>query len=171
MAKRCLAANPEDRFRDAGEVAAAVAAYQSGMQEKLRVADLERASAVAKEAEAQARARAERKARQRTVGMAAAVLVLVIGGGAAGFVLYRQAAEKQAEQTRQDAELRVAVSLALDQAAGWLKENRLREAGVALDQAEKRLGDTGHDDLRAAAPGVAEGSEPGDKSGGHLRRT
>ncbi len=148
VAKCCLAAKPEDRFRDAGEVAAAVAAYQSGMQEKLRVADLERASALAKEAEAQARARAERKARLRTVGLAAAVLLLVVGGGAAGFFLYRQAAEKEAEQARQKGEARVAVGAALDQAETWLKEGRSRETDAALVQAEKRLDEAKDEELR-----------------------
>src|SRR5262249_13442202 len=43
LAKRCLAAEPEGRPRDAGEVAEAVAAYQAGGQERARQAGLERA--------------------------------------------------------------------------------------------------------------------------------
>jgi serine/threonine-protein kinase len=148
LTRRCLMPRREDRPRHAGEVAAALAAYQSGLQEKLRQADVERAAAQAREAEARQRARAERKARQRAIALAVIVLVLLIGGGAAGFVVYRQAAEKEAEHTRQQAEARVAVGAALDQAASWLKEGRARETEAALVQAEKRLDEAKEETLQ-----------------------
>jgi WD40 repeat protein len=72
LAKRCLAAKKEDRPRDAGEVAKAVAAYQAGVQERLRRAELERAAA-------EARAAAERRARRLTVGLAAVSAAAALG--------------------------------------------------------------------------------------------
>ena len=82
------------------------------------------------------------------MGLAAAALLLVIGGGTAGFLLYRQAAEKAAENVRQRGEAQVAVGAALDQVETWLKEGRLRETEAALVQADKRLADAEQDELQ-----------------------
>jgi serine/threonine-protein kinase len=89
VARRCLAAERDDRPRDAGEVARATTAYLGGMQQRLRAAELARAAEAARAeaaqataAAAEARAAAERRARRLTAGLAAAVLGLVaIGGG------------------------------------------------------------------------------------------
>src|SRR5262249_13215197 len=62
LAKACLAPKPEDRLSDAGVVAQEVAAYLAGVQERLRVTELERAAAEARAQEAQATAAAERRA-------------------------------------------------------------------------------------------------------------
>src|SRR5206468_5010046 len=71
LAKACLAPDREARPPDAGEVARAVAAYQAGVAERLRGAELERAAAQARAEEegrtrqaAEARAAAERRARR-----------------------------------------------------------------------------------------------------------
>src|SRR5262249_13088791 len=45
LAKACLAPEPKGRPRDAAAVAAAVTAYQAGVQERLRQAELARAAA------------------------------------------------------------------------------------------------------------------------------
>ena len=74
LAKRCLAAKPEERPRDAGETAAAVTEYERSVAERLRRAELERAAAEAK-------AGSERKRRRATLALAAAVLALVLVGG------------------------------------------------------------------------------------------
>ena len=66
IAKRCLAPQPSDRFADGGEVATAVVAYQAGVQERLRQAELERVAAQTKAAE-------ERKRRRVMAGLFAAV--------------------------------------------------------------------------------------------------
>src|SRR5262249_54173268 len=58
LAKGCLAPEREARPRDAGEVAAAVEAYQAGVQERLRRAELERTAAEARAEEAKATSRA-----------------------------------------------------------------------------------------------------------------
>src|SRR5699024_8816384 len=48
LCKACLAAEPEDRPRDAGEVAARVTAYRAGVQERLRRAEIARAEQTAR---------------------------------------------------------------------------------------------------------------------------
>jgi tetratricopeptide (TPR) repeat protein len=75
LCKECLAARREDRPHDAGVVAARLAAYQAGVQERLRRAELERARAEVK-------AREERKRRRLAVALAAAVLLLLAAGSA-----------------------------------------------------------------------------------------
>jgi serine/threonine-protein kinase len=82
LARHCLAAEPEERPRDAGVVARQMTAYLAGVQERLKVAELARAAELARTEEARAtaaaaegRARAERRARRMTVGLAASVLI------------------------------------------------------------------------------------------------
>jgi serine/threonine-protein kinase len=60
LARECLAAAPEDRPRDAGAVAEAIAAYLAGLQERLRDAELDRAWA-----QAEGLAQAERRSARR----------------------------------------------------------------------------------------------------------
>jgi serine/threonine-protein kinase len=86
LAKACLAPERGERPRDAGVVAQAVAAYQTGVQERLRQAELERV-------QAQTKAREERKRRRLTLALAAAA-VLVLGlVGCGAWWLDRQRAE------------------------------------------------------------------------------
>jgi serine/threonine protein kinase len=73
LARRCLAAAPADRPRDAGEVSSAMTAYLAGVQEKLRSAEMDRARA-------QATASEERKRRKVEFRMAAAILVALAAG-------------------------------------------------------------------------------------------
>ena len=61
LARACLSADPADRPRDAGAVAAAITAYLAGVQDRLRKAELERAAAQARAEAAQAKIRAERR--------------------------------------------------------------------------------------------------------------
>ncbi len=93
LAKGCLAAEPEQRPRDAGEVSRRLTAYLVGVQDRLRAAELARA-------EAQARAEEERKRRRVTVALAASVLALVVLGGGGWAYLGRQRAERIAVTTR-----------------------------------------------------------------------
>ena len=108
LARSCLAAEPEQRPRSAGEVARRLTAYREGVQERLRAAEWARVEAqaraeeqekrrlVADELAREARARAleERKRRRLTVALAASVLVTagVIGGGWT-FVARKQAVQ------------------------------------------------------------------------------
>jgi serine/threonine-protein kinase len=130
LCKECLAVERDNRPRDAGVVAARMAAYQAGVRERLRQAELERAAA-------QARATEERKRRRVTAALAVAVLGLIAGGGGAFVWLQRQRAEQ-----------RQAVIAALDKAAEWQQRARWDEARALIDQAADRLGRSGPDDLR-----------------------
>src|SRR5207253_6174979 len=74
LARRCLSAEPSGRPRDASAVARAVEAYLTGVEERARQAELERAAA-------EARAVAERRSRRLTLGLGACVVLVVVAGG------------------------------------------------------------------------------------------
>ncbi len=77
LSRRCLAALPHDRPRDAGIVASGMTGYLRGMQERLRQAELERV-------EAQAKASEEKVRRRLAVGLALAVVGLLVTAGGSG---------------------------------------------------------------------------------------
>jgi tetratricopeptide (TPR) repeat protein len=116
LAKDCLAAEPGDRLRDAGEVARRMTAYLAGVQERLRAAELARV-------EAQTRAAEERKRRRVTVALAASVLVTasVIGGGWAYLSRQQLRRAAQLDLALREAEvLRDEAAGAGDDLARWL---------------------------------------------------
>jgi serine/threonine-protein kinase len=87
LARRCLAAEPWDRPRDAGQVTEAVTSYQNSVAERLRQAELAHAAEVARAeearvtaTEAEAKARAERRSRHLTLALAASLLLAVTLG-------------------------------------------------------------------------------------------
>jgi len=61
LTRHCLAAKKEERPRQAGEVAEAVAEYQTGVRERLRRAEVERAEAQVRAAEERKRSLVERR--------------------------------------------------------------------------------------------------------------
>jgi serine/threonine-protein kinase len=89
LARSCLAADREGRPRNAGEVARRMTSYLTGVQERLRAAELARV-------EAQARAAEERKRRRLAVALAASVLSLVVLGAGGWTYLARQKMERAA---------------------------------------------------------------------------
>jgi serine/threonine-protein kinase len=139
LAKRCLAAEPWDRPRDASQVAEAVTAYQNSVAERLRQAELAQAAetARAKEAQAtakqerlareaaQARAAAERRARQLFLGLAASVLLSVVLGSGVWLWVADQRAARERESLTRAAEISRKVQDTLAQAA------ELREQALA----------------------------------------
>jgi serine/threonine-protein kinase len=129
LAKNCLAVQLEDRPRDAGVVAREVTTYLTGVQERLRSAELDRAAAQAKAEEARAKAAAERRAKRLTLGLAAAVLLTASIGGAAGLWIKKQRDDRAAETDRVAHETKVGVDAAL------------REAGNFRDLALQRTND------------------------------
>jgi serine/threonine-protein kinase len=132
LAKRCLAADPSERPLHAGEVAAAVTAYQHSVAERLRRTELERAAAEARVAE-------EGKRRRVRLALVAAVLgVIVVGGGGALW----------SWQERRMALVRD-VEVALAEVASHQQAGRWSEVWTALEQAERRLGRGGPAPLRA----------------------
>jgi serine/threonine-protein kinase len=72
LARRCLAAKPEDRPRHAGAVAEAITNHEQSSRERLRRAELARAAEEARAVEAQATAVQERKAREEAQARVAA---------------------------------------------------------------------------------------------------
>jgi tetratricopeptide (TPR) repeat protein len=138
LAKHCLTPRPEGRPADAGAVAEALATYRSGVEGRLRKAEVEAAATAARAAE-------ERK--RRRFQMVTAIAVLVSAGGI-GWLWERQVLARRAERSRQEAQMREGVDAALGQAEDELRHERLEVAGAALAQAEKRLADDGPDDLR-----------------------
>ncbi len=93
LARDCLNARPNDRPADAGVVASRMTAYLTGVQERLRTAELAHAAESARALEASrtaeaalAKAAAERRARRLTGALATTVL-LACGVGAAGWRL------------------------------------------------------------------------------------
>jgi tetratricopeptide (TPR) repeat protein len=152
LARRCLAAEPPDRPRDAGAVAEAVTAYQRSVVERLRAAELERARA-------QVKAQEERKRRRLAVGLAAAVLALVVCGAGAALLLDHQRVRRQAEESRRlaevqaeralrSAERQAAVRSALEKSDELQRQARWGEARAVLDQAQRRLGEEGDEHQR-----------------------
>jgi serine/threonine-protein kinase len=129
LAKACLARERADRPRDAGAVAAAVAAHQAGVAERLRRAELQRSAAAVRAGE-------ERKRRRLRRALGAAVLVVVLGAGAVGGWFAQERA-----QTREG------VAALLDQAREHQEHYRWGEARAALTQAASRLGGRGSADL------------------------
>jgi serine/threonine-protein kinase len=112
LAKACLSAHPQQRPPDGSAVAAAVAAYLGGVQQRLRQAEI-----------AQARAEEERKRRRVQFGLLASLLVLVLAGGAGAWLFQQQRQARAAEMQRQQQ--------AADQAAG----QSMAEAKLLLEQA------------------------------------
>jgi hypothetical protein len=80
-----LAADRDRRPRDAQALAERVTAYRSGVQERLRRAELERAAAQAKAQEA-------RKRQRLTVLLSVTGLLLLAVGGLVAWLVYQQQA-------------------------------------------------------------------------------
>src|SRR5262249_29213806 len=81
LATQCLAAQRDERPRDAGVLAKAISAYLAGVQERLKAVEIERAAAETRATEerktreaAQAKAAAERRARWFLAGLAAVLV-------------------------------------------------------------------------------------------------
>jgi serine/threonine-protein kinase len=133
LARDCLAPEPEERPRNAGEVARRMSAYQAGVQDRLKAAERARIEAQTRAEEAQARAAIERSRRWRTVALAASVLgsFLLVGGGWA--YLARQRLERVARIERVSSgveALYAEANRAGDDPMRWVAA---REAARALD--------------------------------------
>ncbi len=87
LARDCLAADPEDRPRDAAAVAARVTAYLAGVQERLHASERERAVA-------EARASEERRKRKWQLGLAASIAASLLLGGI-GLAAFTTALDRQ----------------------------------------------------------------------------
>jgi eukaryotic-like serine/threonine-protein kinase len=116
LARHCLAHDRDDRPRNAGEVAAAMAAYFAGVQDRLRKAELDRVEAETRAeeeskrrvladeltVEAEGRAAAERKWRRATLALAASLLLLFgLGGTVASWLRDREVVASRAYEDAQ----------------------------------------------------------------------
>ena len=128
LAKACLAAERDDRPRDAKIVADAVKTYRDGVEDRLRRAELERAQAETRaQEEAKRRILAdrlvfeERKRRRATLATAATLLISVSAFAGVSFFIFRQRADRIRHNTE-------AVQIALVEAGGL--EGRARRSDV-----------------------------------------
>ena len=155
LAKACLVAEVERRPRNAGVVAERVTSHLTGVQERLRSAELARVEAQARgeeeakqrvlsdklahEAqaraeEAQAKARIERSRRRRTVALAASLLGLVLLGVGGWTHLAQQRMERAAAAAlalREVEMLRDDARRAGDDLARWIEA---RDAAKAVER-------------------------------------
>jgi tetratricopeptide (TPR) repeat protein len=115
LAERCLSANKIDRPADASEVASALVAYQAGVQERLRQAEVERGQAQVKAAE-------ERKRRRLALALALALVLLLGGVGAAAF-WYQQDREARRTQAEGGVRLNLKEAVLLGERAWTLIDN------------------------------------------------
>ncbi len=100
LARDCLAAQANDRPADAGVVADRLTAYLSGVQERLREAELHRAAESARAQEAESKVSAERRARRLTAALAATVLLAGVLGSAGWRWVELQRLERVRESSR-----------------------------------------------------------------------
>jgi serine/threonine-protein kinase len=138
LAKDCLAADSANRPADGEAVAARLAEYLAGVQERLRQAELERAQAQVKVLE-------QRKRQRLSLALAASLLLTVCLGGGGYAWLQQQRAERRSttaravdEALQQVALLRgSAAATTLGDLSGWAAaEAELKRAEDLLDQGE-----------------------------------
>jgi serine/threonine-protein kinase len=97
LAVACLSPERDDRPRNASDIAERIGAYRTGVQERLRRAEIAGAEEKARAEEATKRARVERDRRRLTVALAASVLGLVLlGGGGWAYLAQLRAARRAA---------------------------------------------------------------------------
>jgi tetratricopeptide (TPR) repeat protein/serine/threonine protein kinase len=97
------------------------------------------------------RVRAGRWARRHQAAVAAAaagLLVALLAGGAGGWWLQQQREERRAEAARQEGALRQDVEARLGHAVGFRQDGHFGEGRDLLEEARRRLGDSGAADLR-----------------------
>jgi tetratricopeptide (TPR) repeat protein len=111
------------------------------VQERLRQAELERATA-------QAAAAAERMARRRTRALALALVALVTLAAGGGLWTQHLVAERREERVRRESALRQEVVADLGQAERLRRAGHFDASRELLEQARQRLADGGPDDLR-----------------------
>jgi serine/threonine-protein kinase len=124
LTKSCLAPEVIDRPKDAQGVADGLAAYQSGVQERLHQAELA-------EAEARAKAAEEAKRRRLTLGLAGTVLLAVTLGGGGWLYVKSERDARQAQVARD-------VNDALNKATALREQAKTAPVGSAALFAQAR---------------------------------
>lgn len=138
LAKRSLAPRIEDRYRDAGELASAVADYRNSVEERLKQAEMQRARA-------ETQAKEQRKRRKVQMALTVAILVLLIGGGIAGWWYDHQASIRR-ERLGRDTN---ALAAALDRTEEALRNDDALKGEIAFEQADRRMAEGVGQELQA----------------------
>ena len=137
LTRRCLDPEPSQRPHHAGEVNKAITAYLTGVQDRVRNAELERVKAEAMAVE-------ERKRRRVTLALAASIMAtMLIGGG--GWVWTSRQHQTRVVNTalrveRALGEVKTALTQAEKSNSGDL--THWNEASASIRIAEEALGDT-----------------------------
>jgi serine/threonine-protein kinase len=138
LARRCLAAEPDDRPRDAGEVAQAVEAYLAGVEERARRAELERAAALARAEEAKQTARAEQaRAREAEAREAAERRQAEEAWARAGEAEARARAERRARRLTVGLAASVLLLAAGGGVGAWLVQQHRAEVAQRRREADR----------------------------------
>ncbi len=144
LAKACLAPEPNDRPRNASEVADRMSLYHSRVQDRLRQSEIERAEEKARAEEATKRAAVERDRRRLTMALAASIVGMMMLGGGGWAYLERQKAVRKAATERGVTEALDNVKLIWGKARGAAISNLTAwtEAVSAAETAKKLLAAT-----------------------------
>ena len=127
ITRRCLSPLPRDRPRDASEVVSHLSAYLSGVQQRLKQAELASVEAMAKAVQEQTR-------RRLVVGLATAIVLLIAALAGAGWLAAwnRQRRSAEFDRALRDVEIRKAEAEAAgDDPAKWATA---REAARRIEQ-------------------------------------
>ena len=148
LCKRCLSAKREFRPRHAGEVAGAVTEYLATVEQRAHQAEINRAAA-----EAEAKEQYKRRRVQAALGVALTTLVVL--GGAFGWWIDRQAADRRIETANRERDEQEragrnaeAVAALLGKCEDALTADDSAKATVVMEAAEKRAAEGGADGLK-----------------------
>jgi tetratricopeptide (TPR) repeat protein/tRNA A-37 threonylcarbamoyl transferase component Bud32 len=148
LCKKCLAAERDERPRNAGVVAQAVAVYRLGVEQRLRAAEAQHAAAEARAEEAKATAAAERRLRRVTFGLAASVVAVVLVGGAGLWTWQEQRSLRQAEKDFQGRQNSANAEASLARLDELYARFMWAEAEALLERTETLVGPDGDAELR-----------------------
>jgi serine/threonine-protein kinase len=129
---RCLAPERDERPRNAAELAAAIGAYRSSIEDRARAAQIEAA-------EARVRAAAERRARRLTLALGGAIVVLAGLGIGVRYWNREQAAARRARTAELVGAALDRATLAYGQASSSTDPARWEEASAAIVRARNLL--------------------------------
>ncbi|MBS0265757.1 MAG: tetratricopeptide repeat protein, partial [Planctomycetes bacterium] len=150
LTKQCLAPQAADRPADAQAVTDSLSAYLNGVQERLQIAERERAVAITRASE-------QAKRRKVQLALATSLVLMLLGAGAVAWwqnaqttarretdlrrrIEDEQRATAEKERLARNAE---AVAALLNQCNQALRDNDFTKAAVALEAVEQRQRDGG----------------------------
>jgi tetratricopeptide (TPR) repeat protein len=131
LAMRCLAKEPADRPRHAAAVAEEVAAYQEGVRERLRQAQVERARA-------EVAVREERKRRRMLLIAGGIIAVVLLVGLSASLWQMRRAVQAEGAASASAEQARLSAEEAKRNARQARNERDAKAAALAGEQAARR---------------------------------